>query len=102
MTLSYTEQESRIPLPTRKVDNDLTAYYLILGADMVYRYVIKPIPAMERRYSTFSATVLSGDEQETLRLLDNKLARLSASLILSRYLKPTNFLQEIDMFVTKQ
>ena len=41
------------------------------------------------------------DEIDLLHSLDNKLFEISSKLILSRYLKPQNFLEQLDIFLAK-
>lgn len=101
LSVSYGSQYTKFHCKKRKVDKELANYHIILWVDIVEKYLIKPVKELKTKKTLFPSHVLLPQDYEIFRLLDNKLAQVSAKLIFSRYLKPTNFLQELDTFVSR-
>lgn len=97
-TLKYLSSESRVVFTKYKIDHTLEQYHVVLWIDSMNGLFIKPVPMIKKRI--FSDSVIVDWEYESLRLLDAKLATIWSKLTLSTYLKPTNFLQEFDKFVS--
>ncbi|MBP6257084.1 hypothetical protein KA405_05275 [Patescibacteria group bacterium] len=64
-------------------------------------YLIKPVPPISATVQLFRRGIVLSQEIDLLRALDNKLAEINGKLILSRYLKPQNFLEQLDIFLAK-
>jgi hypothetical protein len=101
-SLWYPYEQIKLPFSERKVDSTLGAHQIVLWGDMVANYFVRPVTPWSRKKELFRPDMIASHEYELLRSLDTKLAHMSAKLVLSRYLKPTNFLDEFDKFLSLQ
>ena len=100
--LTYDTEQIKLDISWRKKAKELVSYHVLLGGDVVSKYLIKPVHLLTKKRDIFSPSMILSDEYETLRLLDNKLSQINSTLIFSRYFKPTNFLAELDAFVVRE
>ena len=80
------------------VDQSLTPNHIILGADVVAEYFIKPL-LIEKTAGPFLPHLVYEKEENALRVLDLRISQVANKLIFSRHLKPTNFVEEFDKFL---
>jgi len=73
---------------------------IILGRDLAQEYYIKPIKKIFTTQHVISNKNLVEHEIDKIHILDQQLFKLWKTLNLSRILKPTNFLDELDNFIT--
>ena len=75
---------------------------LILGREAIAPYYLKPIHKFDTTVSFINPKHLLKSEIDELHILDKKLDKIGKILNLSRLLKPTNYLEELDQFITRQ
>ncbi len=73
---------------------------IILGRDLAQEYYLKPIKKIFTSQHVISNKNVIEHELDKLHILDENLFKLSKLLNLSRILKPTNYLEELDNFIT--
>lgn len=74
---------------------------IVLGRDLAQDYYLKPIKKVFTTQHVISNKNLIEHEIDKLHILDEKLFNLGKTLNLSRILKPTNYLSELDNFITR-
>ncbi len=100
-TVHFSHEWVSLPIQTRRRSNSLSSHHIILWQDVVSGYLIKPVPPISATVQLFRRGIVLSQEIDLLRALDNKLAEINGKLILSRYLKPQNFLEQLDIFLAK-
>lgn len=81
--------------PSSKIWN----YEIILWKELLSDYYIKPINKLVSSVNIIAPGKIIESEIESLHLLDQKISFISRELNLSSYLKPSNYLDELDQFV---
>lgn len=71
-----------------------------LGTDTLSKYYVKPVHKSHIVSDIFADGVILPDELDELQILDQKIYDIGKELILSKYLKPTNYLDQFDKFVS--
>jgi len=84
-----------------KLSKKSEANTIVLGRDLVQDYYLKPIKKVFTNQHIISNKNLIEHEIDRLHILDEKLFKLGQVLNLSRVLKPTNYLSELDNFITR-
>ncbi len=74
---------------------------IILWRDLAQEYYIKPIKKIFTTEHIISDKNLIEHEVDKLHILDEKLFKIWRVLNLSRILKPTNYLEQLDNFITR-
>ena len=74
---------------------------IVLWRDLAQEYYLKPVKKIFTTEHVISNKNLIEHEIDKLHILDEKLFKISKSLNLSRILKPTNYLEELDNFITR-
>lgn len=100
-TVNFPHEWISLAIPTRRRSNALSTHHIILWYDVVSNYLIKPVPPIASSAKLFRRWMILEDEIDLLYSLDNKLSEISSKLILSRYLKPQNFFEQLDIFLAK-
>jgi len=72
---------------------------IVLWRESVSKYYIKPIKKIFTKVDVIKQSMILPDEHDELHILDEKIHKLWRSLNLSRILKPTNFLEQLDLFI---
>ncbi len=75
---------------------------IVLGSDAVTDFYVKPINKIKTSLDLIAPGRLQRSEIDPLHILDAKLDRLSKILNTSNVLKPVNFLEQLDLFITQQ
>lgn len=101
-TIVYPYTSIKLSFDKRSVDSKLGAHQIILGGDIVKNYFVKPVITGIAKKEFFRPDLIYSHEQELLHLLDSKLSYLWSKLIFSRYLRPQNFLEQFDKFLSFQ
>ncbi len=101
-TITYPYDAAKVVFDTWEVDSKLWAHQIVLWGDIVKNYFVKPVVAGIMKKEFFRPEMIFSHEQDLLHLLDSKLARLWSKLIFSRYLRPQNFLEQFDKFLSLQ
>lgn len=101
-TLELTSQGIRINDLTRKPLEVNEKNKIVLGNEAVADYYVKPINKIKTSFNLIAPGRLQKSEVDQLHILDEKLDKISKILNTSRILKPTNFLEELDSFITHQ
>ncbi len=73
---------------------------IVLGRDLSQDFYLKPIKKVFTSQHVISSNNLIEHEIDKLHILDEKLFALWKVLNLSRILKPTNYLEQLDNFIT--
>ena len=74
---------------------------IVIWKNLVQDYYLKPIKKVFTRSDTISSETLFPWERDELHILDEKLNTLGKKLNISRLLKPTNYLDQLDLFIEK-
>lgn len=74
---------------------------IVLWKNLVQDYYVKPIKKVFTRSNTIPSSSLYPWERDELHILDEKILNLWKKLNLSRILKPTNYLDQLDLFIEK-
>lgn len=101
-TITYPYDSVKLVVEKWEIDTKLWAHHVVLWWDTVENYFIKPVVAGVLKREFFRPEMVYAHEQDLLHLLDSKLARLWSKLIFSRYLRPQNFLEQFDKFLSFQ
>ncbi len=75
---------------------------IVLGSEAVTDFYVKPINKITTSFDVIAPGRLQRSEIDPLHILDEKLNRLSKILNTSHILKPVNFLEQLDLFITQQ
>ncbi len=75
---------------------------IVLGNEAVTDFYVKPINKIKTSLDLIAPGRLQRSEIDPLHILDAKLDRLSKILNTSNVLKPVNFLEQLDLFITQQ
>ncbi len=75
---------------------------IVLGSEAVADFYVKPINKIKTSFQIIAPGRLQKSEVDQLHILDEKLDRLSKILNTSHILKPVNFLEQLDLFITNQ
>jgi len=86
---------------SHKLSKKTEANTIILGRDLAQDYYLKPIKKVFTTQHVISNRNLIEYEIDKLHILDEKLFNLGKVLNLSRILKPSNYLSELDNFITR-
>lgn len=70
-----------------------------LGTDAIKGYYIKPVHKSQANTKFIDTSNIIESEIDDLQILDRKLYDISKRIVLSKYLFPTNYLDEFDRFV---
>ncbi len=73
---------------------------IILWQWPINEYYIKPIHKIQTDINIIDPENINEDEIETLHMLDQNISKISKKLNFSKILKPVNYLDELDSFVT--
>jgi len=73
-----------------------------LGTNVLERYYIKPIHKSHPSIKFLSQDRIMDDELNDLQILDQKLHEIGKKINLTKFLKPKNYLDEFDKFVSKR
>jgi len=74
---------------------------IVLWRDLAQEYYLKPVKKIFTSEHVIANKNLLEDEIDKLHILDEKLFKISKMLNLSRILKPTNYLEQLDNFITR-
>jgi len=75
---------------------------IILGKKTAQNFLIKPLHKTFEKVEIISADKISPLEIKELHIIDEKLENLSKRLNLSAKLRPTNYFNELDNFITRK
>lgn len=73
-----------------------------LGTTLSEQYLIKPIHKIKKIKEIIKPEYLHSEEKEKLLEIDQNIHLIGKKLILSSLLKPTNYLDELDIFISKK
>ncbi len=85
----------------RKSDN-LHGEHISLWRNTLQKFYIKPIHKAKVQTDIFAKSAIIDEELDLLQILDQKLHNISKGISLSKFLKPTNYLDEFDKYITKR
>ncbi len=83
-------------------DASLAENVIVIGAETASRYLIKPIEKIHDLFSIVNPERTRESETHILRTLDVELVKISKRLNLVRLLRPTNYIDELDRFLTRR
>ncbi|USN54433.1 MAG: hypothetical protein H6765_07880 [Candidatus Peribacteria bacterium] len=72
-----------------------------MGREAVADYYVKPINKVFTSIAFIDPKHIDKGEVDDLHILDQKLAKIGKVLNMSRILKPENYLDELDNFLTR-
>lgn len=84
------------------VDEELGKNEIQIGTNTSAAYLIKPIHTIKKVKEIIVPTAIVNDEKDALLRIDNAIHLLGKRLILGNILKPLNYLDELDIFITKK
>lgn len=87
-------------LHRKKSTSDHTAT-IVLWRNAVKRLYIKPLDKVTTKVDFISPKNLISSELDQLHVLDQQVDKLGRRVNMSKILKPVNFLEELDQFVTR-
>jgi hypothetical protein len=73
---------------------------VILGKNTLSDYLVKPISKTFDVINLVNPEKIINEEKNKLYLIDSKIDKISRKLNLSATLKPLNYLDELDSFIT--
>ena len=83
-----------------QVDEGLARNEIVIGSNLAQEYLIKPLKKAFDLFSVVSSSKIQEGEIDSLQTLDEKLYELSRKLNPLKYVRPINFWDEFDQFVT--
>lgn len=75
---------------------------IILGKKTTEKYLIKPIHKTFDKIEVISSDIIIPTETKELHIIDDRLEKLSKRLNLSAKLRPINYFNELDNFITRK
>ena len=85
----------------RKKSAKPTKNRIVLWREAVEEYYVKPIHKIFTRLDFINPKNIQKNEIDEIHILDQRIDKLSKILNTSRILKPVNFLEELDTFITR-
>ncbi|MBS8121842.1 tyrosine/phenylalanine carboxypeptidase domain-containing protein [Candidatus Vampirococcus lugosii] len=98
--LDIPENEIRLKNLIFEVNDKMEENEIILGQGSISEFYIKPIHKIETDINIVSSSNIDDEEIETLHIIDQNIAKISRKLNFTKILTPTNYLDELDNFVT--
>lgn len=83
-------------------DEEIKKNEIHLGTKVSKNYLIKPIHKIKKIKNIINPEYLNLDEKSSLLHIDQTIHMIGKRLILSSILKPTNYLDELDTFITNK
>gem|GEM_PF-1363046 len=84
------------------VSTQLSGNRVELGMEILHPFYLKPAHQSHISSDIFAPGAVVDDELDDLQILDQKLYLIAKEVSLSRYLKPTNYLDQFDKFINKK
>ncbi|MDD3302902.1 MAG: DUF1704 domain-containing protein [Candidatus Gracilibacteria bacterium] len=81
-----------------QIDDSLNRDTIIVGKNILKDYFIKPEENLKKN-EIFLPKKVNKNELNILKIIDEKVSSLDRKVSITKALKPTNFLQELDRFV---
>ena len=100
ITLYLPDSGITIKSPSLEVDPALSNSEIVIGRSLAQEYLIKPLKKAYDLFSIVSKSKVQEGEIDSLQTLDQKLYILSRKLNPLKYIRPINFWDEFDNFVT--
>lgn len=96
------DSEITFKYPNFHVTKYLNSNQVILGKDSLADFLIKPIDNFDPKISFINPQYIIEDEVALLHNIDQKLTSIKTYTNLTNILRPINYLEEFDTFVTRK
>lgn len=100
--LDIYQNDIAIKKPKLLAKEQLAENKIILGKKTAENFLIKPIHKTFEKIEIISSDKISTSETKELHIIDEKIERLSKRLNLSSKLRPTNYFNELDNFISRK
>ncbi len=100
-TIVKTEQWVELSHIKRKKLEKQYKHRIILWREAVAEYYVKPINKIFTSLSFINPKKILQSEIDDIHILDQRVDKLAKQINISRILKPINFLEELDTFITR-
>lgn len=84
-----------------KTDQSLEPGTFVLSATAASRYLLKPIKKTQDLFTIVNPDYVKESETQVLTTLDRAITKISRRLNLVRLMRPDNYLEELDRFLTR-
>lgn len=99
-TLNIYENDIHIKNIKFLMDETLESDQIILGRSVTSDFLIKPVNKAEWKINIINTKDIEINEKNRLHIIDEEISKMGKKLILASILKPTNYFEELDKFIT--